>query len=180
MSEFLLTNKATPATPSAGKTKVFVNTGKKLAQVDDAGIVSVIGGGGGASYQITPADPTGTTNTTGLMMGLAGAITPVFSGRVMVSITGNIENNTSGSGVKAGIYYGTGTAPVNAAAITGTLVGSVPQFTTAAAAQRVPINITIIITGLTLGTAYWLDLMLGAITSGTAAIKNITVTAVEF
>ena len=34
--------------------------------------------------------------------------------------------------------------------------------------------------GLVLGTAYWIDLMLGATVGGTAAAKNITVTAFEF
>jgi hypothetical protein len=38
-SELLLTNGATPATPASGKTKLFVTTLKKLATVDDAGLV---------------------------------------------------------------------------------------------------------------------------------------------
>ena len=96
------------------------------------------------------------------------------------SITGDVANNTTADGAKLGLYYGTGTAPANAAAITGTAIGAVPVYSAAANNQRVPFNITVIITGLTLGTAYWLDLMLGAVTGGTAVVKNLTVTAFEF
>ena len=179
MSEILLTNQATPSTPASGKIAIFSSSGGVASQVNDAGVVKALGGGG-ASYQATPADPTGTGNTTGLMMGLAGAITPASSGRVCFSITGDVQSTLSANGAKMGLYYGTGTAPANAAAITGTLVGGVPVYSAAANNQRVPFNITVIITGLTLGTAYWLDLMLGAVTGGTAAAKNLTVTAFEF
>jgi len=179
MSEILLTNQSTPATPASGKIALFASSGGIASQVNDAGVVAALGGGG-ASYQATPADPTGTNNTTGLMMGLAGAITPVSSGRVCYSITGDVANNTTADGAKLGLYYGTGTAPANAAAITGTAIGAVPVYSAAANNQRVPFNITVIITGLTLGTAYWLDLMLGAVTGGTAVVKNLTVTAFEF
>lgn len=179
MSEILLTNEATPATPAAGKIAIFASSTGKASQVNDAGVVQALGGGG-ASYQATPADPTGTVSTTGVMMGLAGAITPASSGRVCVTITGDVQNNTNGSGAKMGVQYGTGSAPANAAAITGTSVGGIPVFTTAAANQRVPFCLTVIITGLVLGTAYWLDLMLGAVTSGTAAAKNLTITAREY
>jgi hypothetical protein len=41
-SEVLLTNGATPATPAAGKNKLFFNSSKQLSQVDDAGLVRAI------------------------------------------------------------------------------------------------------------------------------------------
>jgi hypothetical protein len=179
MSEIILTNEATPATPGSGKIVVFANSGGKLSQVNDAGVVAPLVGGG-ASYQATPADPTGTNNTTGLMMGLAGAITPATTGRIAISIYGDVQNTTTADGAKLGIYYGTGSAPANAAAITGTSVGSIQNFLAAANNQRVPFHLTVIVTGLVLGTAYWIDLMLGATVGGTAAAKNITVTAFEF
>ena len=179
MSEIILTNQATPATPGSGKITVFANSGGKLAQVNDAGVVAPLVGGG-ASYQATPADPTGTTSKTGLMMGLAGAITPATTGRIAISIYGDVQNTTTADGAKLGIYYGTGSAPANAAAITGTSVGSIPIATVAAANQRTPFMLSVLVTGLVLGTAYWFDLMLGAVTGGTAAAKNITVSAVEY
>ncbi len=46
------------------------------------------------------AAPTGTTNTSGLMMGLAGAITPNSTGRVMVLVSGNIISGTTNDGAK--------------------------------------------------------------------------------
>lgn len=179
MSEILLVNQATPATPASGKTTIFATSGGVVSQVNDAGVVKALGGGG-ASYQATPADPTGTTSTTGVMMGLAGAITPASSGRIRITISGDVQNNTNGSGFKLGAYYGTGSAPANAAAITGTLSGAVPVGTVAAANQRIPFTLVVIVTGLVLGTAYWIDLMLGAVTSGTVAAKNITISATEY
>jgi hypothetical protein len=83
-SQLLLTNGATPATPAAGKTILFINASKQLATVDDAGLAAVFLGGS-ANYQATPTNPTGTTNTTGLMMGLAGTITPATSGSCLSS-----------------------------------------------------------------------------------------------
>lgn len=182
-SELLLTNGATPATPAAGKTKLFVNSSKQIAQVDDAGAVKALVGGN-ASYAATPGDPTGTTNTTGLMMGLAGAITPATTGRIRFAITGNLSNSGTsiGNGCKAQLYFGTGSAPANAAAITGTVSGaqltSVNESTTASTKQ--PVSLEYIVSGLTLGTAYWFDAAIAAITAGTASLSNVTMTAMEF
>lgn len=181
-SELLLTNGATPATPAAGKTKLFVTTAKALATVDDSGLVTSLNGQN-AVYQATPADPTGTTNTTGLMMGLAGSITPVFTGRIAIIISGNLTNSTAtaGDGAKAQIRYGTGTAPANAAALAGTAVGSfissVLERATASDLQAFTLNA--IVTGLTPGTAYWIDIALAALVGGTGQAKNISITAWE-
>lgn len=178
-SEFLLTNGSTPATPATGKTKVFVNTSKQLSQVDDAGIATVLIPGGNAQSQSTPADPTGTTNTTGLMMGLAGSVTPVTTGRILILVSGDISSTLTGDGAKFQIRYGTGSAPANAAALTGTAVGGLVNMLAAANNQRVPFSLQAIVTGLTLTTALWIDIGLAAVTGGTAAAKNISITTVE-
>src|SRR5438309_1082651 len=70
----------------------------------------------------TPADPTGTTDTTGKMMGLAIAVTPLVTGRLKIFVSGSAANNTINDGAAVQIRYGTGTAPVNGAALTGTAV----------------------------------------------------------
>ena len=178
-SEFLLTNGATPATPASGKTKLFINASKKLSTVDDAGLVSDALTGD-AQSQAQPADPTGTANTTGLMMGLAGTITPAQTGRVLIVISGDVQNNTISDGAKFQIRYGTGSAPANAAALTGTTAGALVNMLGAAAAQRVPFSLNAVVTGLTPGTAYWIDVGLAAVTGGTAAIKNVSVSVIEF
>ena len=133
-----------------------------------------------ASYQASPSNPTGTTDTTGKMMGLAGAITPSSSGKVLITITGTIANATAiADGAKVQIRYGTGSAPANAAALTGTAVGSLQQYIAATTAETAPFSVTAVVTGLTLSTAYWLDVGLAAITGGTAAITGVSITATE-
>ena len=129
--------------------------------------------------QSSPGDPTGTTSTTGLMMGLAGTITPRVTGKLYIIISGDISNDTATNGAKVQIRHGTGSAPANGAALTGTTVGGLVQFTMALGAQKVPFSIQGIVSGLTVGTAYWLDVGLAAITAGTANIRDLSVTAFE-
>ena len=114
------------------------------------------------------------------MMGLAGAITPSSSGKVHITITGTIANATAiADGAKVQIRYGTGSAPANAATLTGTAVGSLQQYIAATTAETAPFSVTAVVTGLTLSTAYWLDVSLAAITGGTAAITGVSITATE-
>lgn len=134
-------------------------------------------------YTATPADPTGTTDTTGKMMGLAGAITPQITGRIVIMICGNLTNSTAtaGDGAKAQITYGTGTAPVNAAALTGTAVGNICSsvLERATASDLQAFYCQAWVTGLTAGTAYWLDIRLAAIVGGTGQAKNVSILAWE-
>lgn len=132
----------------------------------------------GAAVQAQPANPTGTTSTGGVMMGLAGAITPTLTGRVLIIISGNITNGTASDGGSVTIRYGTGTAPSNAAALTGTAVGTSPQ--AVAGTVIAPFSVQAIVTSLTLSTAYWIDLSLAAVTGGTATIANVSISALEF
>lgn len=132
-----------------------------------------------ARVTAAPSAPTGTTSTAGVMMGLATAFTPVVTGKALITITGNMANDTVAYGASARMRYGTGTAPANGDAATGTGAGSDVSFLAAAAAQRVPFAISEYVSGLTIGTAYWFDLRLSAITGGTASLTNITVTVTE-
>lgn len=133
-------------------------------------------------YQATPADPTGTTSLTGVMMGLAGVLTPISSSRIAILISGNLTNSgaTAGQGSKTQIRFGTGTAPASADALTGTVVGSlVSSILERNVADLQAFSCHGIVTGLTAGVAYWIDLGLAAITSGTGQAKNISITAFE-
>jgi hypothetical protein len=128
----------------------------------------------------TPNDPTGTTSTTGVMMGLAVAFTPVRSGNIMVQVEGQMQNNTSGDGVNALLYYGTGGAPSNQGAIAGTQKGKAAKIDAVpTGAKKYPFGITTIIPGLTKSTAYWLDLALLAVTGGTASINGLEIVIAE-
>ena len=141
-----------------------------------------------ASYQAQPSAPAAPASTSAYtMQGLAGSITPATSGNLHLTISGVIVN-TSGStgvGIRVQISYGTGTAPVNGAALTGTQIGTVQLWvnptTVTAGDVAVPFSTTAIVTGLTAGTAYWIDLAAEAIgTASDASIINISVSVMEF
>jgi hypothetical protein len=157
-----------------------------LLSTDWNNLVTFLGGPTGnagftlGSGDATPADPTGTTSTTGVMMGLAVAFTPVRSGNIMVQVEGQMQNNTGGDGAKASLYYGTGSAPANGAALTGTQKGKPGQIDAVpTASKKWPFGISTIITGLTLNTAIWLDLALAAITGGTANLNGLEIVVTE-
>jgi len=127
----------------------------------------------------TAAAPSGTTSATAVMMACGGAITPANTGRVLITASGQMANTNAGSGATIDLRYGTGTAPANGDAVTGTLVGIAQTNTSVSAAQKSGFCVSGIITGLTLGTAYWIDLSLLKVTAGTATITGVTISAVE-
>lgn len=142
-----------------------------------------------ATAQSQPSNPTAPASTsTFAMQGLAGSITPTRSGTVLVTISGTVvapTGTTVNNGISYQISYGTGTAPVNAAALTGTQVGTVQTSTqaalvVAAADINVPFSTTAIVTGLTLGTPYWIDLAAKSVTTASQmGVANVSVSAVE-
>jgi hypothetical protein len=97
----------------------------------------------------------------------------------MIVISGDIDNGTASDGAQVQIRYGTGTAPTNAAILTGTTVGSLIKMVSNNATNRMPFHCNAIVSGLTVGTAYWIDLSLAAITGGTARIRDVSISAIE-
>ncbi len=132
-------------------------------------------------YQTTPSNPTGTTSTTGVMMGLAGAITPVSSGKILVIVSGTGQTSSSSGldGCRVQIRYGTGVAPANAASITGTASGALQTNNPNNNGIEQPFSLNGIVTGLSLGTAIWVDVSLAAINSGTSLLKSISISICE-
>ena len=140
---------------------------------------------GGASItpaiaQSSPSNPTGTTSTTPVMMGLAGTLTPLYKTRMFVSIQGTIANSTISDGATVRCYFGTSTAPTNGAALTGTAIGSARTNSTLIAGAGVPFSCGGWVTGLTANTAYWIDAAVAAVTGGTASITAVDISANEF
>jgi hypothetical protein len=132
-----------------------------------------------ATLQTSSASPTGTTSATGVMCGLAGLITPTQSGKILVTVNGSLNNSAASGGCQAQIRWGTGSAPANAAALTGTAVGVNCQRTGAWGANVVtPYSITALITGLTIGTQIWIDIGESAVATGTANL-TASITAME-
>ena len=133
---------------------------------------------------VTAAAPTG-IGTAGAVMGLGGTITPLYTGTVLFMISGDIANSTSSDGGSVQIYYGTGTASGNgtacaSAGTTRNAVGQAVRQTPSSAANiKFPFAVQAVVTGLTVGTAYWFDACVTAITGGTASIADVTASAAE-
>lgn len=141
----------------------------------------VFSDGAPASYSNTITSAiTGTTSTTAKMMGLAGSITPNKSGNVLIIISGTISNSKNANKSLVQLYTGTGTAPANGVAITGTARGTQETASIEATGAEEPFCVTAFVTSLTVGTVYWIDVAVASsATSGTASISNVTISAIE-
>ncbi|MGB7910888.1 MAG: hypothetical protein WCF59_01550 [Desulfobaccales bacterium] len=141
------------------------------------------------------AQKTGTTSSTApastsayKMQGLAGSITPTRSGKALITSYGTIiapAGTTVDNGILYQISYGTGSAPSNAATLTGTQIGVVQEWTnpvalSAAGDLHVPFSISAVVTGLTLNTAYWIDLAAESVTTASGiGFTNVGISALE-
>jgi hypothetical protein len=133
----------------------------------------------GAATQSQPANPTAiAAQTTAVMLGLAGSVTPNAGGNVLIIITGDIGDNAIAGTATIQISHGTGAAPANAAALVGTQDGVAVTFTAATVAQKSPFSVSAYVTGLVGGTAYWLDLAVSSPTN-TATIQHVNIIAIE-
>jgi parallel beta-helix repeat protein len=140
---------------------------------------------GAASVTYIPADPTATTSTSLVMMGLGSTCTyaPKGSGSVLATACGVYLNTTSGVSVNMTGRYGTGTAPANGAAASGTKWGvgadANEHLKVGSTSTGSTFSFTQVITGLTAGTAYWFDVALASDAAGTASITNVTYSLAE-
>jgi len=134
-------------------------------------------GGLGAYLQTTPGNPSPTTSTSGVMMGLGATctFTPKTTGRMLLFLNGNFYNSTANFST-AQAYYGSGAAPSNGAAPTGTGFGTVSA---EQGTNEVPFSNGGVVTGLSNGVTYWVDERLTA-TGGTATLNNFNCSAIEF
>jgi hypothetical protein len=132
------------------------------------------------------AAPTGTTSVTLVMMGLGGtfAYTPAGSGNVLVTVTGQLYMTTAVVYAVLGCRYGTGTAPVNGAAVTGTRFGSSADTNVRApvVGSTTPAGFAFTaLLALTPATAHWFDLALATSNAADQAnVVNISMTFAEF
>lgn len=149
-----------------------------------------------AYLQAIFAAPTATVSTTQVMLGSVGStpaasITPLVTGRIFVMFSGLITNGTSGDGSSVQISYGTSTAPIAGAALTGTQIGQIQTWTSLTNLLTGPFCVQAIVTGLavptinstratTAATPVWLDLAFNAVTGGTTTITKMNILAFEF
>lgn len=131
------------------------------------------------SVQATPANPTGTSNTTtGVMMGLGAScnITPAYGGRLRVEFVFTVVG--LGASPVFTLRWGTGTPPTNGAALSGTVLGSSRTITAVSGADVTGV-LKGIVDGLTAGTNYWFDVAVKA-QSGTQTITGVDFDGFEF
>jgi hypothetical protein len=133
-----------------------------------------------ATIQSGPFNPTGTTSTTLVMEGLGSTchLTPTYSSRIFVQFTGVVFNATATDSTRVQAYFGTGTAPAVAAPVTGTSIGGLLPILSATANQSLSFTAGGLVTGLTPGTAYWLDLALD-VNAGTGTAQTVFCSAHE-
>lgn len=105
-----------------------------------------------------PADPSQITGATDSMLGMGTTVTytPNRSGILSIDISGNITDDTSADLGTWKFRYGTGTAPANAAAASGTAVTPSSTWTALTGITSAPFGDTQLIT-VTLGPTYWFD-----------------------
>lgn len=134
-----------------------------------------------ATLQSTTLSPTGTASTTAVMMGLGTTchITPTYSGRVEVNFRGTYQNAVAGANTVARAMFGTGTAPANGAASTGTQIGAAAAGSPGAANGDVSLAPGGVLTGLTVGTPVWFDIGLN-VASGSGTPVLVSCDAHEF
>lgn len=128
-------------------------------------------------YQGGVLNPASLPNGPALMLGLAGAITPSKTGKVMITIAGEYVSGTTTVDTVFVIKTGTGAAPANGAANTGTAQLTTTRHATHAT-NRNNFSITVI-AALTPGTAYWIDMAAANNGGASTDFFNTTISAIE-
>lgn len=106
-----------------------------------------------------------------IYMGLGFQFTP-SSTRAFVTFDGQINNTSAGAQSLAALTYGTGTPPAAGTPFLGTtLIGGIVYYTAPSAGGWIPFAQSGQIAGLSSGTQYWVDLVMGAI-GGAANLQN--------
>ena len=119
---------------------------------------------------------------TASMTGSGITFTPQQTGRVKIDFAFECTSATKGDGCLVQVAYGTGSAPAANAAATGTTVGLQFDAKSGAILASTPNTyaIPVVISGLTAGTTYWIDLQYLTDTSNViATISNAQVTITE-
>lgn len=132
-----------------------------------------------ARTQRLPSNPTGTASGAQVMAGLAGTFTPATTGNIVLTVQSSLANSTINDGCLVQIRFGTGGAPANGAAATGTAIGQQQAGTSFAANALSASTLIAYQTGLVVSTVYWFDLGFAAVTGGTCLPSAIVMVALE-
>jgi hypothetical protein len=140
------------------------------------------------AFTATPSPPASVGTYT--MQGVGVVITPARSGVILINMTSLVDSTsgTAGNGISCRLYQNAGSSvPANGATLVGTVVGSTSlqqiylnPTTVTAADVAVPFNFSgVVLSGLTPGTAYWIDAACTEVGGSGAAIARVNFTAWE-
>jgi hypothetical protein len=169
--------------PTVGMIGIGTNNPSTTLHV--SGTVTITGT---SSSFVAPAPPnTQLTNATaksftlGLepkMMGYAASIIPRKSGTLYVSIVGTYALSNDGAYMRLQGRFGTGSAPAFESFTSGSGIGIIISGSVPRSNVPVPFNVHGLVSGLTLGTTYWIDLQARQ-TTGDGIIDDVTIVAFE-
>ena len=143
----------------------------------------------GAVNMVTSSSALTPTSISAFVMGGMGAlITPAKSGNIEATLYGYLTSSaiTVDEGIILQLAYASGSSgPSYQAAATGTVVGkateySVPTAAGAAADVRAPVSLGALITGLQVGTTYWVDFQMEGITAEDVSLNNAVLILTEY
>jgi len=126
-----------------------------------------------------PGNPAATASAVFVMMGLAILFTPRTTGRLRIAVQCTLGNTTTADGATLQISYGTGAAPANGAAVTGTQTGQPVTYTSLTGVLAIPVFAAAIVIGLIVNTQYWIDIALKVVTGGSASITVLNIIVEE-
>lgn len=159
------------------------STNADVLKYSSSGTTYEIQSSKGVADSTTKATPgTGTTSTTFVAAGLGATVTPTTTGRILVIISVNVLSGTSLDGANIQIMHGTGTAPTHNTAPSGQTNDciSMDVKSSGTTSPGGTGTISCVITGLTIGSTYWVDLEYDTDTSAkTATLNNAIVSIIE-
>lgn len=143
-------------------------------------IVAQLALGMAATTKTTP-NPPNTSSTAMVCAGSGLQFTPVGNTRGMVIVEGTLGNTQNTSQSNLQLVWGTGTSPANGvlvSATNGAFIGEPKNMVSAKANDFTAFCATALLSGLTPGMQYWLDVGYCAV-SGTATLSEMTANAFE-
>ncbi len=144
---------------------------------------------------VNPGNPAAIASATYQMngLGVAGAtawtITPLITGRILLLAVGDLVENATAQTATVQLSFGTGSAPANAAAVTGTQVGAQVAWVSLTGVLTSTFSLIAFVTGLAVpgvnslgatgaSVAVWLDIAAKS-SAGNVQLQNLDLTAIE-
>lgn len=125
--------------------------------------------------------PGATSSTSYVCAGLAQSFTPNALGHASLFASGSVRNDNNSGGGQIQLIYGTGTAPTNGASppAGSHQVGSPVLAQNDGSKPTYPWHCHAVVTGLTAGTTYWLDVAFQSVSAGNTTLSGVCASAHE-